>query len=82
MAAELKPLACHRAVQFATEIILQEVIFKGDAEVLIKMPQQNEFHGNFVAHALARRAKRLADMQIWIEEVPENLNPIILYDVQ
>ena len=43
MGAELEPLACHRAVQFATEIVLQEVIFKGDAEVLIKMPQQNEF---------------------------------------
>nr|POF20585.1 hypothetical protein CFP56_70894 [Quercus suber] len=70
MAAELKPLACHRAVQFATEIVLREVIFKGDAEV-----------GNFVAHALARRAKLLADMQIWIEEVPEDLNPIVLYDV-
>ena len=42
MAAELKPLARHRAVQFATEIVLQEVIFKGVAEVLIKMPQQNE----------------------------------------
>ena len=38
--------------------------------------------GNFVAHALARRAKRLADMQVWIEEVPEDLNPIVLYDVQ
>ena len=43
MGAELKPLACLRAVQFATEIGLQEVIFEGDAEVLIKMLQQNEF---------------------------------------
>ena len=41
MAAELKPLAGHRAVQFATEIGLQEVIFEVDAEVLIKMLQQN-----------------------------------------
>ena len=43
MAAEVEALACHRAVQFATEIGLQEVIFEGDAEVFIKMPQQNEF---------------------------------------
>ena len=43
MAAEVEALAWHRAVQFATEIGLQEVIFEGDAEVLIKMLQQNEF---------------------------------------
>ena len=38
--------------------------------------------GNFVAHALARMAKGLVDMQIWIEEVPEDLYPLVLYDVQ
>ena len=43
MAAEVEALAWHRAVQFATEFGLQEVIFEGDAEVLIKMLQQNEF---------------------------------------
>ena len=43
MAAEVEALAWHRAVQFATEIGLQEAIFEGDAEVLIKMLQQNEF---------------------------------------
>ena len=41
MAAEIEALAWHRAVQFATEIGLQEAIFEGDAEVLIKMLQQN-----------------------------------------
>ena len=40
MAAEVEALAWHRAVQFATEIGLQEAIFEGDAEVLIRSEER------------------------------------------
>ncbi|KAK9984879.1 hypothetical protein SO802_034404 [Lithocarpus litseifolius] len=79
MAAELKPLACHRAVQFATEIGLQEVISEGDAEVLIKMLQQNEF--KFVPYGQIIEDINFS-FSVWIEELPEDLYPFVLYDIQ
>ncbi|KAK9986753.1 hypothetical protein SO802_031704 [Lithocarpus litseifolius] len=34
--ADLEALACRRAILFATEIGLQDVVFKGDSEVIFK----------------------------------------------
>ena len=35
--ADLEALACKRAILFATEIGLQDVVFEGDSEVIFKL---------------------------------------------
>ena len=108
--AMVEALACRRAVQFAIEIGLHEVIFEGDAAVVINaiskglanqslyghivddvLGQASLLHfSNFcyvprscnsVANALAKRAKAGPELQVWLEDCPEDITPLVLGDV-
>ena len=108
--ALVEALACRRAVQFAVEIGLHEVIFEGDAAVVInaisKESANQTLYGhivddvldrvsllrfsefcyvsrscNSVADALAKRAKSGPELQVWLEDCPEDITPLILGDV-
>ena len=108
--ALVEALACRRAVQFAVEIGLHEVIFEGDAAVVINaiskglanqslyghivddvLGQASLLHfSNFcyvprscnsVANALAKRAKAGPELQVWLEDCPEDIIPLVLGDV-
>ena len=104
----VEALACQRAVQFAVEIGLYEVVFEGDAVVIINAIAQGSanqsLYGhivddiltqafflsssvfcfaprlcNIVTDALAKRAKVGPDLQVWLEDCPED--PLVLGDV-
>ena len=106
----VEALACQRAVQFAVEIGLYEVVFEGDAVVIINTIAQGSanqsLYGhivddiltqafflsssvfcfaprlcNIVADALAKRAKVGPDLQVWLEDCPEDIAPLVLGDV-
>ena len=48
--AMVEALACRRAVQFAVEIGLQEVVFKGDAAVVINAIAQGSANQSLYGH--------------------------------
>ena len=108
--ALVEALACRRVVQFAVEIGLHEVIFEGDAAVVInaisKGSANQSLYGhivddvlgqasllhfsdfcyvprscNSVADTLAKRAKAGPELQVWLEDCPEDIIPLVLGDV-
>nr|XP_023878428.1 uncharacterized protein LOC111990888 [Quercus suber] len=105
----MEVLACRRAVLFAKEIGLRQVIFEGDSAVVI----QAIIHGistsaeygniiddirslatdfdfchfnhvkrncNVVADALAKKAKTLSDLVVWLKDVSKDIAPLLLFD--
>ena len=103
-------LATSRAVAFAKELSLFEVIFEGDCLRIIKAINTKEpchtlfghiieeirslsfalrtcsFQhvrrmGNNLAHALARRAVVSADTDVWVEELPLDLDDVFNLDL-
>ena len=108
--ANLEALACLKAVQFALEIGLTRVVFKGDSAVIrnallhgagemasfgnilddIRMHsaifQFVEFayvsrSCNTVADALAKKAKSVVGIQVWLNDLSADVAPLVLRDV-
>ncbi|XP_023885249.1 uncharacterized protein LOC111997399 [Quercus suber] len=108
--AVLEALACRRALLFAKEISLSQVIFEGDYAMVI----QAITHGNselaeyghivedikilaldfdfiqfshvkcncnVVADALTKKAKDSLSLAVWLEEVPKDTTPLLLFDI-
>ncbi|XP_050290092.1 uncharacterized protein LOC126728284 [Quercus robur] len=59
-------LAVSRAVTLAKELCLSQMVFEGDC--------QRE--GNKIAHALARRAVLTADIDVWVEKLPNDVGDV------
>ena len=99
-----------KAVLFAKEIGLLDMIFEGDfAEVIQAIIQENSDHPDFghiiddirilasdlnsfqfchvkrncnvVADALAKRAKNSLSLDVWLEEVPDDIVHLLSFDV-
>ena len=110
LVAVMEALACRRAVIFAKEIGLRQVLFEGDSAVVIQALIQGNSpsleYGNIiedirtlatdfdfchfihvkrncnvVADALAKTAKTLSGLAVWLEDVPEDIAPLLLFDV-
>ena len=108
--ATMEALACRRAVLFAKEIGLSDMIFEGDSvEVIQAIIQENLDHPDFghiiddirilasdlnsfqfchvkrncnvVADALAKRAKNSLSLDVWLEEVPDDIVHLLSFDV-
>ncbi|XP_065634433.1 uncharacterized protein LOC136069632 [Quercus suber] len=108
--AELEALACLRAVQFALEIGLTQVVVEGDSVIVIEALQngsgQFASYGNIledvrsllshfqyvvfsyssrvcnsVADALAKKASSSSGLQVWLEDLPEDIAPFVFRDV-
>ncbi|XP_075655083.1 uncharacterized protein LOC142625282 [Castanea sativa] len=108
--AMVEVLACRRAIQFAVEIGLHKVIFKGDVALVINALSNgganqssyghivddilaqtsllsfSEFcfatrSCNKVADTSAERAKTDPHLQVWLEECPKDITPLVLDDV-
>ena len=108
--AAMEALACRRAVIFAKQIGLRQVLFEGDSAVVIQALIQGNStsseYGNIiedirtlatdfdfchfihvkrncnvVADALAKKAKTLSGLAVWLEDVPEDIAPLLLFDV-
>ncbi|KAK9999166.1 hypothetical protein SO802_018769 [Lithocarpus litseifolius] len=106
--AKVEALACRRAVQFATEIGLRDVVFDGNSIVVIQaiieglgftygniiediLYQALVFHFsdfchfkhncNIVADVLAKKTKDYIGLQIWLEDLLEDIAPLVLFDV-
>ena len=106
----VEALACQRAVQFAVEIVLYEVVFEGDAVVIINAIAQGSANQSLYGHivdailaqasllsfsvfwfvpqlcntivdALAKRAKVGPNLQVWLEDCPEDIALLVLGDV-
>ena len=108
--AILEALACRRALLFAKEIGLRQVVFEGASAMVF----QAITHGNselaeyghiiedirilaadfdfiqfshvkrncnVVADALAKKAKDSLSLAVWLEEVPEDIAPFLLFDI-
>lgn len=108
--AVLEALACRRALLFAKEIGLRQVVFEGDSAMVI----QAITHGNselaeyghivedirilaadfnfiqfshvkrncnVVADALAKKAKDSLSLVVWLEQVLEDIAPLLLFDI-
>ncbi|KAL0009439.1 hypothetical protein SO802_010941 [Lithocarpus litseifolius] len=107
--AMVEALACRRAVQFVVEIGLHEVIFEGDAAIIINAisngSANQSLYGHIVdvilaqasllyffefcfvpcscitvADALAKCAKVGSELQVWLEDCPEDIAPLVLGD--
>ena len=108
--AELEVVACQRAVQFALEIGLTQVVVEGDSvtviEALKNATGQFASYGNIlddirfqstnfqfidfsftsracnsVADALAKKANSGVGLQVWLEDLPEDIAPLVVKDV-
>ena len=108
--AAMEALACRRAVIFAKEIGLRQVLFEGDSamviQALIQGNSTSSEYGNIiedirtlatdfdfchfihvkrncnvVADALAKKAKTLSGLAVWLEDVPQDIAPLLLFDV-
>ncbi|XP_030945938.1 uncharacterized protein LOC115970443 [Quercus lobata] len=108
--ATMEALACRRAVLFAKEIGLSDMIFEGDStEVIQAIIQENLDHPHFghiidditilaldlnsfqfchvkcncnvVADALAKRAKNSSSLDVWLEDVPDDIVHLLSFDV-
>ena len=108
--ATMEALACCRAVLFAKEIGLSDMIFEGDSvEVIQVVTQENSNHPDFghiiddirilasdlnsfqfchvkrncnvVADALAKRAKNSLSLDVWLEDVPDDIVHLLSFDV-
>ena len=108
--AAMEALACRRAVLFAKEIGLRQVLFEGDSAMVIQALIQGDSasaeYGNIiddirtlaadfdfchfihvkrncnvVADAVAKKAKILSGLAVWLEDVPEDIAPLLLFDV-
>ena len=108
--ANLEALACLKAVQFALEIGLTRVVFKGDSAViknaLLHGASEMASFGNIlddiqmhssvfqfvkfayvscscntVADALAKKAKSVVGIQVWLNDLPADVAPLVLRDV-
>ena len=108
--AVLEALACCRALLFAKEIGLRQVVFEGDSVVVIQAvidsnSELTEYghivedirilaadfdfiqfshvkrNCNVVADALAKKAKDSLSLAVWLEEVPEDIAPFLLFDI-
>ena len=107
---ELEALACQRAVQFALEIGLNQVVIEGDSVTIIEALKngsgQFASYGNVlddirshlagfqyvefsytsrvcnsVADALAKKAKSGVGLQVWLEDLPDDIAPFVFRDV-
>ena len=105
--AMVETLGCRRAVQFAVEIGLHEVIVEGDVAGVIQAIKNREadqsVHGhivgdiqdqvsliafsdfffapcscNKVANALAKWAKTGPELQVWLEDCPEDIAHLVM----
>ena len=110
LVATMEALACRRAMLFAKEIGLSDMIFEGDfAEVIQAIIQENLDHPDFghiiddikilasdlnsfqfchvkrncnvVANALTKRAKNSSSLDVWLEEVPDDIVHLLSFDV-
>ena len=106
----MEALACHRAVQFTSEIGLTHVVFEGDSTMAIKSLSHStselSSYGNiiediriqastfqfvdfihvncvcnYVADALAKKANSVLGLQVWLEDLPTDIVPLVLLDV-
>lgn len=50
-------------------------------DFLIRHTQLKECAVNVVAHVLAKRAKSILEFQVWSEEVPADVSPIVTWDI-
>ena len=107
LVAMVETLGCRRAVQFAVEIGLHEVIVEGDVAGVIQAIKNREadqsVHGhivgdiqdqvsliafsdfffaprscNKVANALAKWAKTGPELQVWLEDCPEDIAHLVM----
>ena len=107
---ELEALACQRAVQFALETGLNQVVIEGDSVTIIEALKngsgqfasygnvlddiRSQFAGfqyvefsytsrvcNSVANALAKKAKSGVGLQVWLEDLPDDIAPFVFRDV-
>ncbi|XP_050290179.1 uncharacterized protein LOC126728397 [Quercus robur] len=108
--ATMEALACRRAVLFAKEIGLSDMIFEGDsAKVIQAITQENSDHPDFghiiddirilasdlnsfqfcpvkrncnvVADALAKRAKNSSSLDVWLEDVSDDIVHLLSFDI-
>ena len=108
--AELEMVACQRAVQFALEIGLTQVVVKGDSIIVIEALKNGigqfasyenilddiQFQStcfqfidfsftsrvcNSVADALAKKARFGVGLLVWLEDLPEDIAPLVVRDV-
>ncbi|XP_075663156.1 uncharacterized protein LOC142632674 [Castanea sativa] len=78
---ELEALACRRAVQFAVELGIQDVVFEGDSLQVIQAISQETSNCNIVADALAKKAKNFRESRVWINSLPEDIVPLVVFDI-
>ena len=108
--AVLEALACRRALLFAKEISLRQVVFEGDFAMVIQVVTHGNSelveyghiiedirilaadfdfiqfshvkrNCNVVADALAKKPKDSLSLAVWLEEVPEDIAPPLLFDI-
>ena len=108
--AKLEALACQRAVQFALEIGLTQVVVEGDSVTVIEALKngmgQFASYGNIlddirfqstcfqyvefsytsrvcnsVADVLAKKASSSVGLQVWLEDLLEDIVPLVVRDV-
>ena len=59
--------------------IIEEIRFHADSFLNFRVSHVKR-KGNFVAHNLARHARHVSGLVVWMEEVPSHILPILLAD--
>lgn len=106
----IEALACKRAIEFAIENGLQQVVFKGDFATVLNyinvgapclapfghiiedsinltslLSQCSFSHvrrkGNAIADKLAKLAKFCIVPKVWLEDIPNDVNSLLLVDI-
>ena len=106
---DVKAVACKKAISFALNLGLDNVVFEGDSETVIKALNSDVMcltsfghlvddakalilnfanssfshvnrTGNTVANKLAKLAKQFQCLQIWYDDIPSNVQHLVLAD--
>lgn len=106
---DVEALACKRAIEFALEKGLQQVVFEGDSTTILNYiqggsPSLEPFgniiedssilasqlshcsfshvrrKGNAVFNKLAKLAKHLDVPKVWLEDIPSDVNSLVVID--
>ena len=85
----MEALAIIRALQFAWELDISEVVLEEDSEIITTALKDEHLpllyshirrEGNMVAHNLARYTKNVSDYVVWIKDAPPHIHNVIQAD--